>query len=366
MSAGVETVAVSTRIRLARNFRDYPFPNRLGKEAARGIVDLVAAELKRVDAFELHYLDAIPPWQAELMKERYLISSDLIRNREISAVLLSRSEGGVKSFDEELEETLRESTCVMINEEDHIREQYFMRGADLRRGYERLSGIDDIISETIPFAFDDRLGYLTACPSNLGTGLRASVMLFLPGLSQRGEMKRMAAELRRAGLTVRGAFGEGSGSEGFLFQISNRFTLGEREEDILSLVEEKVEELSREELAARTALYEDGGVALADRVMRSFGVLTNCMRIGEHEFLERIADVKLGVALGFLEGDLCTLDTLLVSTRPANLGARYGRTAADPDLDTLRAAYAGKFLRRMGMWDESKREELFPEELYGE
>ena len=269
-----DMVAVSTRIRLARNFRGYPFPNRIGRAAAREIVNLISTELKRVDAFELRYLDAISPAQAELLKERYLISNDLIRHREISAVLLSRREGGAKTFEKELSDILEENVSVMINEEDHIREQYFMRGFDLRRGYERLSGIDDIISETIPFAYDKQLGYLTACPTNLGTGLRASVMLFLPALSRSGRMNEIAQDLRSRGLTVRGAFGEGSKGDGDLFQVSNEFTLGVSEDDLLTLVEGEVEELVEEELVARSALREEGGAFLLDRILRSYGILT--------------------------------------------------------------------------------------------
>ena len=357
-----ENVAVSTRIRLARNFADYPFPRRLDRASAREIVSIVSAALREVDAFELHYMDGVSEEQAELYIERYLISRDLWKNRAISAVLFSRPNGPSRTFEKELDDILAENVSIMINEEDHIREQYFVRGFDLKRGYERLSGIDEIIAETIPFACDKELGYLTACPTNLGTGLRASVMLFLPALSRRGRMRGIIANLKSAGLTVRGMFGEGSGAEGDLYQISNERTLGARETDILSDVENAVNDLVEDEIVERNMLLAEGGTALADRILRSYGILTICMQIDAHEFLERLSDVKLGVALGMLEGEMSGLDMLLVATRPANLGALAAQTLTGEEQDVFRAQYAGRALRRMCMLDEELRDHLFPKE----
>ena len=216
MRASFEDVVVSTRVRLARNFADYPFPNRLTDVGqAREIVRLLAAELNHTDTFDVYYMSSVSAEKAAFLKERHLISQDLINNRRISAALVSRDE----------------SISVMINEEDHVREQYFLNEFNLKKVYERISGIDDIISESIPFAYDEALGYLTACPTNLGTGLRASVMLFLPGLTRRSVMRKLMPYLTRLGLTVRGAFGEGSGTEGELYQVSNEITLGRSEDE---------------------------------------------------------------------------------------------------------------------------------------
>ena len=186
-----ESVAVSTRMRLARNFADYPFPGRLLKDAhaeeqAKEIVRLITAALSGVDQFTLYELKNLSDERMALLSERNLISRDLIRNRRISSALISSDE----------------IISVMINEEDHVREQYFMHGFDLARAWERITGLDDAISESVPFAFDEEFGYLTACPTNLGTGLRASVMLFLPALSRRGKMARdVVPELLRLGPT---------------------------------------------------------------------------------------------------------------------------------------------------------------------
>ncbi len=357
-----ENVAVSTRIRLARNFADYPFPARLDRASAREIVGIVSSALREVDAFELHYMDSIPRRLAEVYIERYQISRDLWERRDISAVLFLRRSGGSRTFEKELSDILTENVSVMINEEDHIREQYFVRGFDLKRGYERLSGIDESIAETIPFACDRELGYLTACPTNVGTGLRASVMLFLPALARRGRMREIAAKLKSRGLTVRGMFGEGSGAEGDLYQISNEVTLGARDTEILAVVEREVNDLVEDELTERDMLQQEGGTALIDRILRSYGILTNCAQIDAHEFLERLSDVKLGVALGMLGGEMSDLDTLLVSTRPANLMELAGGELSEEGQDVFRAQYAGRALRRMCTLDEEMRENLFAEE----
>ena len=337
-----ESVAVSTRIRLARNFKDYPFPGRLlrdkhAEEQAHEIVRLIAAELAEIEDFSLYEMRSISDERAAFLMERYLISRDLVRNRAISAALVSRDE----------------SISVMLNEEDHVREQYFTKGFELKKAYERIAGIDDVISESIPFAFDDTFGYLTACPTNLGTGLRASVMLFLPAISRRGLMRTVMPQLTRLGLTVRGAFGEGSGSEGDLFQVSDEVTLGVSEEDILYVVESSVGYVVELELLERARMKAEEGIALKDRVRRAYGALTNCCILEEREFMRRVADLKLGIALGYFsaggEGEerMRELDDLAMSMRPANINRLNGAPLDARAQDIYRAEYTGNVLRGM-------------------
>ncbi len=337
-----ESVAVSTRIRLARNFKDYPFPGRLlrdkhAEEQAHEIVRLIAAELAEIEDFSLYEMRSISDERAAFLMERYLISRDLVRNRAISAALVSRDE----------------SISVMLNEEDHVREQYFTKGFELKKAYERIAGIDDVISESIPFAFDDTFGYLTACPTNLGTGLRASVMLFLPAISRRGLMRTVMPQLTRLGLTVRGAFGEGSGSEGDLFQVSNEVTLGVSEEDILYVVESSVGYVVELELLERARMKAEEGIVLKDRIRRAYGALTNCCILEEREFMRRVADLKLGIALGYFsaggEGEerMRELDDLAMSMRPANINRLNGAPLDARAQDIYRAEYTGNVLRGM-------------------
>lgn len=340
----IEYVAVHTRVRLARNFADYPFPNRLKTESASEIVDTVTgALLGKVEDLTAYDMDALPPEEAEFLFERNMISRALIQNKRVSAALIACDE----------------SVSIMLNEEDHVREQVFMLGYDLRRAYERLVSIDEDISQIMPYAFDDRLGYLTSCPTNLGTGMRASVMLFLPGLARLGKLKSLFPKFKRLGLTIRGAFGEGSGAEGYMYQLSNEITLGVSEEEILTCVENAVELLTAEEWKAREELLESGGIFLIDKIMRAYGVLSNCMTLNMSDFLQLITEVKIGVCLGVLSGDLTRLDALLVDMRPANLDHLNGTPLIESERDVFRAEHVHAELRAIGLLTEERWEELY-------
>ncbi len=338
MNKTLESVAVSSRVRLARNFRDYPFPALLmrgahAEEQAGEMIHLLTAELTSMEQFTLYEMSDIPDATAKLLQERYLISRDLMRHRAIAGALISADE----------------RVSVMINEEDHIRAQYFVKGLDLRRAYERIAAIDEIISDFIPLAYDPEFGYLTACPTNLGTGLRASVMLFLPALSRRGKLRSVIPALTRMGLTVRGVYGEGSGADGDLFQVSNEVTLGISEMDILGMVQSAVEKIVEMEIGERGRMKVEGGVALEDGILRTLGELTHCRLLGEKEFTARIADVKLGAALGLFgeteEDDrLERLDDLVVAMRPYGI-AELKREGEDEN--ACRARFVAEALREI-------------------
>lgn len=344
---GHRKVAVSTRIRLARDFADYPFPNRLLKDAhaeeqAYEIIRLVAARLSLIDDFKEYVMRDTSEETAAYLKEKSLISRDLLAHRRISAAFVSKDE----------------SVSVMVNEEDHIREQYFVNEFAVDRAYERICGIDDAISECLGFAYDGQLGYLTACPTNLGTGLRASVMLFLPALSHKGILEEIAPDLRGKGLAVRGFSGEGSRGEGELFQISNEITLGVSEESILENVVKEVSDLIEFELSERVRYKRQGGVRLHDQIMRSFGILSNSCLLGETEFSSRLADVKLGAALEYLPAKagagedgiemlMEELDNLRVEMRPANLNRLNGAPLGAEEQDAFRADFTSKKLHAL-------------------
>ena len=201
MDRVAEGTVVSTRVRLARNLEGYPFPFHLkGEKQAKEIIRLISSGVSGMDEFTLHYMDVIPDEQAVCLMENHLISPKLIKNKRYAAALINGEE----------------SVSIMINEEDHIREQCFVKGLDLRLAYETMSEIDNRISGCMKFAFDEQLGFLTACPTNLGTVLRASVMLFLPAMTVNGLMQNVIRSISRLGLTVRGVYGEGSEAEGYM------------------------------------------------------------------------------------------------------------------------------------------------------
>ena len=325
---------VSTRVRLARNLEGYPFPSHLKDEKqAKEIIRLVAAALSRLEEFRLYHMDTISKEKALSLKENHLISPNLITGKQISAALINHEE----------------SVSVMINEEDHLREQCIVRGLDLRLAYETMSEIDASISRSMKFAYDEQFGYLTACPTNLGTGMRASVMMFLPAITLCGKMPEVIRLLYPKGLTVRGIYGEGSEAEGYMYQISNEITLGFTEEEILARVEKFVGKISELERVERNALAKGTNcLELRDECMRSYGILTNCAKLSTDELIRLTANVKLGACLGFSKlDDVSLIDDLVVKMRPSNINSAAERELTPIERDVYRAQYTAKYLKKI-------------------
>lgn len=322
---------IKTRVRLARNLQDYPFKVS-DQKVALDIVQKVNRALVKCDTFNLYFTSRVSAMTLEAMKERHLISSNLIENKDCGAVLVNPDE----------------SLSVMINEEDVIREQCFMRGLRLKEAYERLTVLDDELDKYLNIAFDKRLGYLTACPTNVGTGLRASVMLFLPALTETGRISDLIKEVQNIGLTVRGLYGEGSDAEGAIYQVSNEVTLGASEYDILKEVEDTVMKICQAERQEEERIYVKKELKTMDRAKKSFGVLTNAVMLSYSEFLSHIANVKLGAMLGMISiSDVSAIDDLIISVRPANLCEQYGKRLSSEGRDLFRAELVGKKLLKI-------------------
>lgn len=322
---------VTTRVRIARNLWGFPF-SATDERTAGDIVKKVNRALVKCGTFNLYYTRNLSDIDLMAMKAKHLISQALIDNKDFGAALVSADE----------------SVSVMVNEEDVIREQCFMKGLRLFEAYKRIDAIDDELSKNLDFAFDDDVGYLTACPTNVGTGLRASVMLFLPALSLSGKIKGVYSELASQGLTVRGAYGEGSKGEGYMYQISNEVTLGLSEQSILKIVEDAVLyvcALEREELGkliARRELY------VMDDAKKAYGLLTNAVMLTYDEFIDNIGKVKLGAMLGMLNvSDLESLDDLMIKAHPALIIKQYGRPLSALDRDLFRAEIVSKKLEKL-------------------
>ena len=312
---------IKSRVRLARNLSDYPFKVNDVK-TAREIVKKVNRALVKCDTFNLYFTSNLTQLSLEAMKERHLISQNLIDNKECGAALINSDE----------------SISIMINEEDVIREQCFMRGLRLSESYERLDRLDDELCKYLNIAFDKKIGYLTACPTNVGTGLRASVMLFLPALTESGRIADLVEEVSRLGLTVRGVYGEGSNAEGAIYQVSNEVTLGVSEYDILKEVEDTVIEICKAERKECERIFVKKELKTMDRAKKSFGVLTNAVMLSYSEFLSHVANVKLGAMLGMISiNDTTAIDDLIISVRPANLCEQYGKKLSAIDRDLFRA-----------------------------
>lgn len=328
-----KNTVISTRVRLARNIEGYPFPSHLKDERqAKEIVRLVTSGVARLDEFKIYYMDNISEAEALSLKENHLISPNLVGKRG-SVALINREE----------------NVSIMINEEDHLREQCIVKGLDLKLAYDTMSEIDRGISNSMKFAYDEQLGFLTACPTNLGTGLRASVMMFLPALTVCRMMPRVIKSIAHLGLTVRGIYGEGSQAEGFTYQISNEVTLGLTEEEIIARVEEVVEKLCALEEAKRIELKSGpSALDLQDEAMRSYGILTNCAKLTTEELISYTANVKFGACLGYIKiKDISAIDELVIKMRPSNINKASGRSLTPLERDVYRAQYTAKYLKKL-------------------
>lgn len=328
----IETIFISSRIRLARNFAAYPFPSKMDDAQAEDLVYLVEQGLKSLDEFQKYDLGSLSEEEILLLQEQYLISPALAKNKRGAAFVSADA-----------------TVSIMVNEEDHLREQYICKDFDLFKAYERISAIDETLGSLYDFAFDRKLGYLTACPSNLGTGMRASVMLFLPGLVWNGELKELLPKLRLGGLTVRGAFGEGTQAEGYTYQISNERTLGMSEAEILNKMWEVTLLLCDLESKARQQMLLEAESEIKDRCLRAYGTLTHCALLGLKECNEKLAEVKLGLMLGFLEtADMDEFEEFVKGMRSAAFIVENRlQNATEKECDEFRAQTVGKILAEL-------------------
>lgn len=302
-------VVVSTRIRLARNLADVPFPSKIKNET----------EIERVHAGARDSLLISPQFQYQRLAEMQELNKRALTERHIISPELARNRYGglIKNEDESL--------SVMILEEDHYRLQSLASGLALESAYEQADQLDNLLSEGVRYAYDTSLGFLTSCPTNVGTGLRASLMLHLPALTAAKGIQRMAGMIGKLGMTVRGAFGEGSAATGAFYQISNQVTLGVSEKEILSRLFATAGKVIDFERNTRRELHRSLGLVLEDRVWRSIGVLKYARRMGDAEAQKLISDVAFGVSLGIVPGlASSTLYEAMMNTRPAVIAEQYG------------------------------------------
>lgn len=321
-------IVLSSRIRLARNLKDFTFPLLTTIEEARQVVQYIASHLigheyNTIGKFELIQMDDLKPNEKRVLVEKHLISPHLADESKSGAVLLSEDE----------------SISIMVNEEDHLRIQCLFPGFQLVEGLVLASGIDDWIEEKVNYAFDEKRGYLTSCPTNVGTGLRASVMMHLPALVLTQQLNRILPAINQLGLVVRGIYGEGSEALGNIFQISNQLTLGKTEEDIVEDLRGVVMQLIQQERSAREALLQSSRIQLEDRVYRSYGILANSRIMESKEAAQRLSDVRLGIDLGLIEGISGNiLNELMILTQPGFLQQYAGEILSPDSRDVRRAA----------------------------
>lgn len=328
-------IILSSRIRLARNLRNYKFPTLFSNEEAKEIIHKINETLQ-VKAFEdfgaMEFLEieGLKTLEKRVLVEKHLISPRLAEQTAHGAVLLSENE----------------DISIMINEEDHIRIQCLFPGLQIKEALERANLIDDMLEKEVDYAFDESLGYLTSCPTNVGTGLRASVMVHLPALILTRQMNRIIPAINQLGLVVRGIYGEGSEALGNIFQISNQITLGKSEDDIVGDLIGVVHQIVAQEKSAREALVKTSNIQLEDRVFRSYGTLANSRIIETKEAAECLSDVRLGIDTGYITHlSRNILNELMILTQPGFLQQYAGGPLRPVERDIKRAAFIRERLK---------------------
>ncbi len=322
-------VVLSSRIRLARNLANLPFPQRMTESHAAQLIRLVEQGVREINLMglpskvELYRLDDTPALDRQVLVDKHLISPQQAQNAQGRAVAISEDE----------------SVSIMINEEDHLRIQVLAPGLQLKETWRLASTVDDALEQKLDYAFHAQRGYLTACPTNVGTGLRASVMMHLPGLVLTQQAGNLFHRLSQLGLVVRGLYGEGTEALGHIFQISNQTALGKAEEEIVEHLEAVAGKVIEAEKQARQHLYAEKRLQIEDRIGRAYGVLSSARILSSEEAMRLLSDVRLGVDLGmFPHLDFRTLNELMVAMQPAFLQKAEGRELSPGERDVRRAA----------------------------
>lgn len=328
---GDEDVAVSTRIRLARNLIGYPFENRMTAEQKKHLFNDVKTVLTNANLggeLELNFIDLEKLTEAQIISlvERHLISPNFAGDIEGRGLILSSDE----------------TVSIMVNEEDHIRIQVLSSGLNLKESLDLANKIDDILDASLRYAFDQKLGYLTQCPTNIGTGLRASVMLHLPALEENGVIGKLSSMVSKLGLTIRGTYGEGTRVNGAFYQLSNQVTLGISEEGATENLKAIALQIIAQERAARE---NEQGDALEDKVWRAYGILNSARLMSSDEFVELISIVRMGVSQNIIKGiSYENVSALIAKTGAATIMAGEKASLTPQQRDKLRAEKIREYL----------------------
>jgi len=329
-------VVISSRVRLARNIAGHRFVGRASEEERTGLVaELRLAVERAAIAPDATYIDvaSLAPVDRLLLVERHLISREHADAEGPRGVVVAEDD----------------TLSVMINEEDHLRMQVLQGGFELDAAWEVMNAVDNAIEKEVTYAFDAQYGYLTACPTNIGTGLRVSVMLHLPALTMTRELQRVFNAAAKIDFIVRGLYGEGTQSHGDFFQLSNQKTLGRSETEILGNLGTVIPQIVRYERKVRHAMFSEHRRQVEDRVWRAYGILSNARMISSDEALHLLSQVRLGRDLGLLKDlDTARINRLFILTRPAHLQKMEGRELGPQERDMVRADFL--------------REELLPTE----
>lgn len=319
-------VVVSSRIRLARNLADFPFTNRASAMQKGELEALIRERLGKTDSLNLTYLPVhtLSQLDREFLHERQLISREHVSAEGPRGVAIEP----------------RETRSIMVNEEDHLRLQVLRSGFVLEEAWEDVDKLDDLVEERVTYAFSEEFGYLTACPTNVGTGMRASVMLHLPALHITKQLEKVFRALQKLNLAVRGLYGEGTRAYGDFYQISNQVTLGKSENQILREIREVIPQIITYERLARETLLRESRPHIEDKVARAYATLRSAKMMSSEETMELLSTVRLGIHLKLIDGiSMLSVNEMFLQSQPAHLQRRRGGSLEGEERNAARAAY---------------------------
>lgn len=319
-------VIISSRVRLARNLANYHFPNHMSVMDSQKVLTEVHSALAGQTDMNLSFrnMKEVPSIEQVAMMEQHLVSPLFINSSLDTAIIATEDD----------------SLSIMVNEEDHLRIQAMTAGADLTKVFEEVNKIDDYIESTLDYAYDKELGYLTACPTNVGTGMRASYMMHVPALETTGQLRIILEAIGKFGITCRGIYGESSESIGSVFQVSNQVTLGSTEQEIIDNLNSVTMQIVDQELAVREKLLTEKRLEFEDTIYRAYGLLSYARILTSKEAMNLLSDIKLGLELGIIPSNQnmrLNIFNLMTQIQPANLQKIEGRNLSMHERDVARA-----------------------------
>ncbi|MBF7096416.1 protein arginine kinase [Alkalibacter mobilis] len=319
-------IVISSRVRLARNIKNMPFPVLLPEKRAMLVVESVESCLMNqktlTTEFKKIMIGKIDAGEKKMLVEKHLTSPELGKHWGAS-VFISENE----------------DVSIMVNEEDHVRIQCIKEGFQLQEAYNTANKVDDVLEECVEFAYHQKYGYLTSCPTNAGTGMRASVMLHLPTLTLNNQIGTMTMTLAKFGLTIRGIYGEGSQALGDLYQVSNQNTMGVTEQEIINTLHDVAKEIIKKERDIRYEILHNNRIFLEDKIFRAYGILTNARTMDPEESLKLLSLVRLGSDLELIDQDISIINRLMSDIQPGILAKTYKIGIEDADRDRIRAQH---------------------------
>ena len=325
-------IVITSRIRLARNLKNYKFPVNMTEEEANSVIGEISNAVSKYDkGYRLTYMKDLSDIKKNSLIENHIISPALANKKDTGAFLLSPDR----------------RVSIMINEEDHIRIQTLGDGLSLKECWELSNEVDDVIEQSVDYAFDKDLGYITCCPTNIGTGMRASVMLHLPALSITNQVDKLLYGVSQLGVAVRGVYGEGTKSMGHLYQISNQVTLGASEETLIEKINQIVMQIIDKEKTTRDHLYKNNYDELEDDFYRAYGLLTNARKMPADDAMKLLSLIKLGSEMGItpmVKGK--NIYQLMVWIQPNNISTIEGKELSVKERDKKRAEIIRRELLR--------------------